>query len=139
MRTAIYLAILLLLGGCPLLLLNGGAGIKALEVLTQEVERQPLDIDADDILVMEDIEWYIITEENYKEIFDELKKNKKDTVIFGVTDEGYETLSVNFANIRNYIIMNRNVIKLYKEYYEGEEDGERKEDWQTSQTSKRID
>ena len=49
-------------------------------------------------------------------------------VIFGVTDEGYETLSVNFANIRNYIIMNRNVIKLYKEYYEGEEDGERKED-----------
>ena len=128
MRTAIYLAILLLLGGCTLLLLNGCAGIKALEVLTQEVERQPLDIDADDILVMEDIEWYIITEENYKEIFDELKKNKKDTVIFGVTDEGYETLSVNFANIRNYIIMNRNVIKLYKEYYEGEEDGERKED-----------
>ena len=128
MRTAIYLAILLLLGGCTLLLLNGCSGIKALEVLTQEVERQPLDIDADDILVMEDIEWYIITEENYKEIFDELKKNKKDPVIFGVTDEGYETLSVNFANIRNYIIMNRNVIKLYKEYYEGEEDGERKED-----------
>ena len=47
MRTAIYLAILLLLGGCTLLLLNGCAGIKALEVLTQEVERQPLDIDAD--------------------------------------------------------------------------------------------
>ena len=37
MRTAIYLAILLLLGGCTLLLLNGCAGIKALEVLTQEV------------------------------------------------------------------------------------------------------
>jgi hypothetical protein len=128
MRTAIYLAILFLLGGCTLLLLNGCAGIKALEVLTQEVERQPLNVDADEILVMEDIEWYIITEENYKEIFDELKKNKKDPVIFGVTDEGYETLSVNFANIRNYIIMNRNVIKLYKEYYEGEEDGERQED-----------
>ena len=121
MRITIIL-LSLLLGGCTLLLLNGCAGIKALEILTQEVERQPLDIDADDTLVMENIEWYIITEENYKEIFDELKKNNKDPVIFGVTYDGYETLSVNFANIRNYIIMNRNVIKLYKDYYEGEED-----------------
>tara|TARA_B100000029_G_C17508335_1_gene935318 strand:+ start:1102 stop:1479 length:378 start_codon:yes stop_codon:yes gene_type:complete len=121
MRTAIII-LSLLLGGCTLLLLQGCSGIKALEVLTQEVERQPLNVDADEILVMEDIEWYIITEENYKEIFEELKKNKKDPVIFGVTDDGYETLSVNFANIRNYIIMNRNVIKLYKDYYEGEED-----------------
>ena len=121
MRIAIIL-LSLLLGGCTLLLLQGCAGIKALEILTQEVERQPLDVDADSILVMEDIKWYIITEDNYKEIFDKLKKNKQDPVIFGVTDEGYETLSVNFANIRNYIIMNRNVIKLYKDYYEGEED-----------------
>ncbi len=121
MRIAIIL-LSLLLGGCTLLLLQGCAGIKALEILTQEVERQPLDVDADNILVMEDIKWYIITEDNYKEIFDKLKKNKQDPVIFGVTDEGYETLSVNFANIRNYIIMNRNVIKLYKDYYEGEED-----------------
>ena len=58
MRITIIL-LSLLLGGCTLLLLNGCAGIKALEILTQEVERQPLDIDADDTLVMENIEWYI--------------------------------------------------------------------------------
>jgi hypothetical protein len=113
MRIVIILLSLLLLQGC--------AAIAALEVLTQEVERQPLNVDVDTI-AMEDIEWFIITEDNYKEIFDELKKNKKDPVLFGVTDDGYETLSVNFANIRNYIIMNRNVIKLYKDYYEGEGD-----------------
>ncbi len=121
MRITIIL-LSLLLGGCTLLLLQGCAAVTALEILTKDVERQPLDIDVDRELVMDDIEWFIITEDNYKEIFAELKKNKKDPVIFGVTDDGYETLSVNFANIRNYIIMNRNVIKLYKDYYEGEED-----------------
>jgi len=113
MRIAIILLSLLMLQGCS---------VAALKMLTTEVERQPLNIDADEVLEMEEIKWYIITEENWQEVFAELKKNNKDPVLFGVTDDGYETLAVNFANIRNYIIMNRNVIKLYKDYYKEEDD-----------------
>lgn len=67
---------------------------------------------------MEEVKWIIVTEENYKKVFDELRKNNKDVVVFGLTDDNYEILSMNFAQVRNYIILQGNVLKKYKEYYE---------------------
>jgi hypothetical protein len=72
---------------------------------------------------MEKVEWLVITEKNYKEVFEQLKKNNKEIVLFGLTDDGYEQLAVNFAQVRKYIILNRDVLMRYKEYYEGKENG----------------
>jgi len=82
-----------------------------------------LNLDAPKALKMEQLDWIIITEENYKQVFDDLNKKNKDVVLFGLTDDGYETLAVNFAQVRKYIILNKNILQKYKDYYEGKKDG----------------
>ena len=70
---------------------------------------------------MNKVDWVIITKDNYEEVFEKLKKGGDDIVLFGLTDAGYEQLAINFAQIRKYIMLNRNVLMQYKKYYEGEQ------------------
>lgn len=79
----------------------------------------PLNLDAPTPEKMEEVKFIIITEENYEKVFEELRKNNTDPVLFGLTDDGYETLALNFAKTRKYIILNKNVLEKYKEYYRG--------------------
>ena len=72
---------------------------------------------------MNKVDWVIITKDNYEEVFEKLKKGGDDIVLFGLTDSGYEQLAINFAQIRKYIMLNRNVLMQYKKYYEVESDG----------------
>lgn len=106
-----------------LTVISGCSSVKELKIFTEEVERTPLNLNEPPALKMEKLDWIIITEENYKQVFDELRKKKKDVVLFGLTDDGYETLAVNFAQVRKYIILNKSLIQKYKDYYEGKEDG----------------
>jgi len=71
---------------------------------------------------MQDVKFFVITRENANKIFDELKKNGVDEVLIGVTDEGYEVLAINFAKVRNHIVLQNEIIKKYKAYYEGNKD-----------------
>jgi len=97
---------------------SGCSSIKELEIFKKEVKRAPLDLPAPDPVKLNDIKWIVITQNNYKQVFEDLKKNKKDVVLFGLTDDGYEQLAINFAQVRKYIILNRNVLMKYKKYYE---------------------
>ena len=36
-----------------------------------------------------------------------------------LTDDDYEKLAINFAQVRKYIILSRSVLQKYKDYYEG--------------------
>ena len=103
--------------------ISGCSSVKDLQIFTKEVERTPLNLDAPKPLSMNKLDWIIITEENYKEVFDKLRKENKSAVLFGLTDDGYETLSLNFAQVRKYIILNKNILQKYKDYYEGKKDG----------------
>jgi hypothetical protein len=47
-----------------------------------------------------------------------MKKNNLDPVLFGLSDEDYELLAKNFAQIRAYILKQSLVINQYKDYYE---------------------
>tara|TARA_R110000765_G_scaffold320175_1_gene412195 strand:+ start:15 stop:428 length:414 start_codon:yes stop_codon:yes gene_type:complete len=117
-QSALTLPILLI----SLTLISGCSSVKDLQIFTKEIERTPLNLDAPKPLTMDKLNWIVITEENYKEVFDKLKKHNKSVVLFGLTDDGYETLAVNFAQVRKYIILNQNVLKKYKDYYEGKKD-----------------
>ena len=100
------------------LIISGCSKVKELEIFKKEIIRVPLNIDGPPPLKMEKLDWIIVTEENYKEVFEDLRNKKKDVVIFGLTDDGYEVLSMNNAQVRNYIILQGYVLKKYKEYYE---------------------
>ena len=97
------------------------SSVKKLDIFKTEVPRQPLNLALPDPLKVEELKWYIINSENSAEVLDKIKKKGDDPDLFGLTDEGYETLSVNFAQIRAYILKQREIIKQYKEYYEPEE------------------
>ena len=118
-QNALSLPILLI----SLMVVSGCSSVKDLQVFTKEVERTPLNLAEPPALKMEKLDWIIINEENYAKVFADLKKKNKDVVLFGLTDDGYETLAVNFAQVRKYIILNKNILKKYKDYYEGKKDG----------------
>jgi len=81
----------------------------------------PLKLEDPTPIKMLKVEWVIVTRENFEEVFADLEKKGIDPVIIGLTDEGYQTLSVNTAQTRKYIILQKEVTKKYREYYEAKD------------------
>ena len=71
-----------------------------------------------------DVEWIVVTKDNVDEVMEKVKAEGGDYALFAVTDEGYKKLSLNFADIRNKLYEQQQIILSYKEYYE---DGEREQ------------
>ena len=94
--------------------LTNCAGVKSLEILTKEVERQPLNLEKPEAPKMENLNWIIITSDNAEEVFAKLKENNTDPVLFGLSDEDYELLAKNFAQIRAYIIQQNATLDKYQ-------------------------
>jgi hypothetical protein len=94
--------------------------VKQLEVFKTEVPRTKLDLPDPETPRIQDLNWIIITSENADEVFAKLKEQNIDPVLFGLTDDDYETLAVNFAQIRAYMIKQKLTLDQYREYYEAE-------------------
>ena len=67
---------------------------------------------------MDDVSWILITPNNAEKVWADLEKKKYDIVLFGLTDKGYENLSVNIAKIKQMVLQQKSVIAAYKNYYE---------------------
>lgn len=104
-----------------LLTISCSRGVDRIETVKTEVKRAPLNLDEPAVPKQEELNWIIINSENAEEVFAKLKENNTDPVLFGLTDDEYEDLAKNFAQIRNYIIQQNFIIDKYKEYYESEE------------------
>ena len=106
------------------LLLNGCAGLAVKEISNYKIEkkREPLDLPMPLPLELIDVEWIVVTKDNVDEVMEKVKAEGGDYALFAVTDEGYKKLSLNFADIRNKLYEQQQIILSYKEYYE---DGER--------------
>ena len=102
--------------------LTSCSSVKKLDIFTTEVERAPLNLPEPLTPKLEEIKWTIITSENADEVFEKLKAGGVDPVLFGLTDDGYEALSKNFAQIRAYMLQQDEIIRTYKEYYESTKD-----------------
>ena len=108
------------------LLLNGCAGLAVKELQSYKIEkkREPLNIPNPEPLSLVDVEWIVVTKDNVDEVMEKVKAEGGDYALFAVTDEGYKKLSLNFADIRNKLHEQNQIILSYKEYYE---DGEREQ------------
>jgi len=102
-------------------LLSSCSSVKQLEVFKTEVPRAPLNLPDPETPRIDDLNWIIITSENAEEVFAKLKEQNVDPVLFGLTDDDYETLAVNFAQIRAYMIKQKLTLDQYREYYESQE------------------
>ena len=109
---------ILLLGVLAVFLTSCGSSVQEIQVTTVEVSKTPLNIQNPNPLKMYDVEWIIVTKDNAMELFEQLKSDGGEYSVFAVTDTGYEALQINYANIRNILAEQRQIIISYKEYYE---------------------
>ena len=101
-----------------LTLISGCSTVQELDIFTKEVKREPLNLANPATPKMEELKFIIIHSQNAEEVFAKMKEQGKDPVLFGLSDEDYETLAKNFAQIRAYMIKQQLIIDKYKEYYE---------------------
>lgn len=66
-------------------------------------------------LNMNDVTWYVVTEENYPEFIEKYKKENGDPWVFYVVSvRGYEALALNMAEIRRYVEQQKQIIIYYE-------------------------
>lgn len=101
--------------------LLAGCGIFAKKepiVEVRYVEKPVLNISPPAPVEPRDVDFIVITESNVDEVWQRLRDRNIDVVLFGLTDKGYENISVNLAELLRYINEQNQIISKYREYYE---------------------
>ena len=103
-----------------ILTLSGCSSIKQLDIFSLDFEREPLALEKPTIQELEKLKWIIITSENADEVFKKMKEQGIDPVIFGLSDNDFQLLAKNFAQIRAHMMKLNVMIDEYKDYYESD-------------------
>lgn len=93
---------------------------KKITVDNKPVERPALIVPKVDQFTARQVKWVIVTPENIESVFADLKASNKSIVLFAITADGYENLSLNMADITKLIQQQRSIIAAYQQYYETE-------------------
>lgn len=104
---------LVLLAGCS-------TTPRQIEISAKPIEKPKLVLPPADELRLKDLTWVVINE-NAQEVWDKLKKDRKDPVLIGLTDDGYEILAMNISDIMKLLQQQKAIIAAYKAYYEESE------------------
>jgi len=87
-----------------------------------EVPRAALVLPTIDVLQLDTVKWQeALTEENFQKVLKQVEDQGFDPVLFGMTDEDYESMAINQAKTFKLIMQQRAVIKALKDYYMNEE------------------
>lgn len=92
-----------------------------IEISAQPIDKPELILPPVEALRLKDVEWIVINQENAQEVFDKLIEDRKDPVLIGLTDDGYEVLSTNISDIMTLIAQQKQIIAAYQNYYEQSE------------------
>jgi len=109
-----------------------------LEVSAKPVEKPKLTLPNADLLKMREVKWVIVTEENYKQVFEDIKKSGRPIAIFGLTDKGYANLGLNFSDIRAYVQQQKSIIAAYEAYYKGADEAISKANKEIQESNERA-
>lgn len=74
-----------------------------------------------DLVKMKNVEWVIITPENADEIFSEMKPGESK-VLFAITADGYEKVSLNLSDVRALIEQQQAIISTYENLWDKKSD-----------------
>ena len=104
--------------GLAIILISGCSSTpKKIEISAEPVEKPVLVLPQADELRTRDVDWVLITEENFSEQVEKIKKTGRPVVFFALTDRGYENLALNLSDIRSYIQQQKSIIAAYENYY----------------------
>lgn len=83
------------------LLISGCSSMpQKIEVSAKPVEKPKLVLPSADELNLREIEWLIITPDNWEEQLAKLKSSGRSIAFFAITDKGYQDLGLNFSDMR---------------------------------------
>jgi len=89
--------------------------LKTIEIKTVEVERKIPIQNRPKQLDMNDINFYVVTEQNFEEFKARFSKENGDLVGYVLSVRDYETLALNMAEIKRYIEQQKSIIVYYEE------------------------
>lgn len=115
-RHLLILLTLPLISGCTLF--GGWKKVEPITISKKAEERQRLNLSEPAPLKPRTPKWIVVTPDNIEQVWKKLENEGDDLVLFGLTDEGYEELALNMAEMRNYINTQRQILLQYKKYYE---------------------
>ena len=103
----------------PILLLSSGCGyfknpLKTIEIKTVEVERVIPTQNRPTAMSMNDIYFYVVTEQNFEEFKERFVKENGDFLFYALSVRDYETLALNMAEIKRYIQQQKEIIIYYE-------------------------
>lgn len=105
--------------GLALTLISGCTSLpQKLEVSATPIEKPQLVLPKADLVTMREVKWIVLTPDNWEQALVELKKSGRPIVIFGLTDQGYEDLGLNFSDIRALVQQQQAIIAAYEGYYQ---------------------
>ena len=102
----------------PLMLLTSGCSswkeILPIEVKTVEVERKIPIQNRPKPMKLNDIHFYVVTEENYEEFKNRFVKENGDLVGYVLSVRDYETLALNMSEIKRFLQQQKELIVYYE-------------------------
>lgn len=104
-----------MLAGCAF---PGFRKVDEVTIKKEEVARTPLNIPDPAPLKPRTPEWILITPENAEAVWKRLRDSNTDLVLLGLTDDGYERLALDQAEIRVFLAQIRAILQRYRDYYE---------------------
>ena len=102
----------------PLLLLSSGCStwnpLKRIEIKTVEVDRVIPTQNRPSPVKMNDIYFYVVTEQNFEEFKKRFVKENGDLVGYVLSVRDYETLALNMAELKRYVLQQKEIIIYYE-------------------------
>lgn len=122
LRYLLILSLILLSSGCSLINRQPEPEIitvtKVVTPVIPIVER-PKQLD------MSDVDWYVVTERNMDEFLEKFEKDNGDIVFMAISVRGYENISLNLADLRRYILQQKEIIVYYEDSVKPKEDNQK--------------
>ena len=89
--------------------------VTPIEVRTIEIPRPAPIVPEVDQLRLRNVEWIVITPDNVDESFAKIQSG--ELVLFAVTAQGYENLSLNLSDVRALVEQQKKIIAIYESQY----------------------
>ena len=88
--------------------------LKRIEVKTVEVDRVIPTQNRPRQLDLNDITWFVVTEQNFEDFKKRFKKYNGNFLFYSMSVRDYETLALNMADIKRYIEQQKQIIIYYE-------------------------
>ena len=110
--SSLLLSALLLSSGCSYFKFKNP--LKTIEIKTVEVERVIPTQNRPRPMSMNNIHFYVVTEQNFEEFKERFVKENGDFLFYALSVRDYETLALNMAEIKRYILQQKEIIIYYE-------------------------